>query len=116
MNQELQQLHDSLIAQHQALLNKLDEAKDPDEGQTIITEMQEILHRIDVVQGLLFRETTTALKNSLQKLDEADADLTNALKNAETAADIVKGVSKFLTLVDKAIDLAKTLAPLAAGL
>ena len=116
MNQDLQQLHQSLIAQHQALLNKLDETDDPVEGQTIITEMQEILHRIDVVQGLLFRETTTALKNSLQKLDDADAELTKALKAAETAADVVKGVTKFLTFVDEAIDLAKTLAPLAAGL
>ena len=75
--------------------------------------MQEILHRIDVVQGLLFRETTTALKKSLQNLDDADLKLTQALKSADTAADIVKGVSAFLTVVDKAIDLAKTLAPMA---
>src|SRR5258708_13759728 len=116
MNEDLQKLHDTLIAQHQALLSKLDETNDADEGKTIITEMQEILHRIDVVQGLLFRQTTTALKNSLQKLDDADAELTTALKAAETAADIVKGVTRFLTVVDKAIHLPKTLAPLAAGL
>jgi len=116
MNEELKTLHEALIAQHEALFEKLDTAPDDETMDAILTEMRELRHRIDLVQGLLFRETTTALKNSLQKLDEADADLTNALKAAETAADIVKGVSKFLTLVDKAIDLAKTLAPLAAGL
>jgi len=116
MNQDLQTLHDTLIAQHQALYKKLDDVTDPAEAKSIITEMQEILHRIDLVQGLLFRETTTSLKNSLQKIDAADAELTQTLKDSETAVDIVKGVSKFLTVVDKAIDLAKTLAPLAAGL
>lgn len=113
MNQDLHQLHDLLIAQHQALFAKLDDASDADEGKAILTEMQEILHRIDVLQNLLFRETTTALKNSLQKVDDADTELTEALKSAETSADIIKGVGKFLTVVDKAIDLAKTLAPLA---
>ena len=116
MNENLQRLHDQLIAQHQALYKKLDDVTDPQEAKTIVTEMQEMLHRIDVIQGLLFRETTTALKNSLQKVDDADVELTKALKFAEEAADIVKGVSKFLAVVDKAIDLAKTLAPLAAGL
>ncbi len=116
MNQELQVLHDTLIAQHQALFKKLDDANDPGEAKMIVTEMQELLHRIDVLQGLLFRQTTAALKNSLRKVDEADTELTQALKSAGTAAEIIKGVSKFLTVVDKAIDLAKTLAPLAAGL
>src|SRR6266513_6332823 len=98
MNENLQQLHDLLIAQHQALYEQLDDK--PETAKTIITEMQELLHRIDIVQGLLFRETTTALKNSLQKVDEADAELVKALKDADTAADIVKGVSKFLAVVD----------------
>ena len=114
MNEDLKNLHDTLIAQHQALYNQLDQTTDPDAARAIVTEMQEILHRIDIVQGLLFRETTTALKNSLAKVDEADTELTSALKSAENTTDIIKGVSKFLTVVDKAIDLAKTLAPLAA--
>ncbi|HTE87890.1 MAG TPA: hypothetical protein VK639_02950 [Terriglobales bacterium] len=113
MNEDLQQLHNLLIAQHQALFAKLDDASDVDEAKMILTEMQEILHRIDVLQGLLFRETTTALRNSLTKVDDANTELTKALKSAGTAADIIKGVGKFLTVVDKAIDLAKTLAPLA---
>src|SRR6266571_3513254 len=106
MNQDLKQLHDTLIAQHQALYRQLDDTTDLEVAKTIITEMQEVLHRIDVVQGLLFRQTTTALRDSLQKIDDADAELTKVLKDAKTATDIVKGVSKFLTYVDKAIDLA----------
>jgi hypothetical protein len=110
MNQDLQKLHDSLLAQHQALFQQLDDVTDPELAKTILTEMQEVLHRIDLVQGLLFRQTTAALKKSLQNLDAADAQLTNAIQTAQTATDFIKGVSTYLTLVDSAIDLAKTLA------
>jgi len=116
MNEELKTLHEALIAQHEALFEKLDTAPDDETMDAILTEMRELRHRIDLVQGLLFRETTTALENSLQKVNDADSELTKALSQAAAAADVIKGVSKFLAVVDKAIDLAKTLAPLAAGI
>ncbi len=109
MNTDLQQLHDQLLAQHQALYQKLDDVTDPAAAKAIVTEMRELLHRIDLVQGLLFRQSTTALRDSLQKVDAADTELTEALNAAETATDIVSGVSQYLAVVDQAIDLAKTL-------
>ena len=114
MNQDLLQLHGQLLAQHQALYQKLDDVTDSATASAIVTEMREILHRIDLVQGLLFRESTTALLKSLQKIDAADSDLTETLDSVTTATDIIAGVSKFLAVVDQAIDLAKTLGPAAA--
>ena len=111
MNQDLLQLHAQLLAQHQALYEKLDEATDATGARTIVTEMQEILHRIDLVQGLLFRETTGALQSSLQKVDAADTELTDVLNSVSAATNIVAGVSQYLAVVDQAIDLAKTLGP-----
>jgi hypothetical protein len=113
MNDELKKLHEILIAQHQALYDKLDTVTDPAVARTIVTEMQELLHRVDVLQGLLFRETTTRLKRSMSKIGKADTALDKDLQNAKSAADYVKSVSKFLVFVDQAIDLAKTLAPMA---
>jgi exonuclease VII small subunit len=110
MNPDLQQLHDLLLAQHEALYNKLDDVTDPAAAQAIVTEMSEILHRIDLVQGLLFRQTTSALKKSVQKVEDADSELTEAIKSAQSATDFIKGVSSYLAVVDQAIDLAKTLA------
>jgi len=110
MNEDLNNLHELLVAQQEALYKKLDTAADDEAMQAILTEMRELRHRMDVVQGLLFRETTTALQNTLAKVNDADAELTKALKDAGAAAEIVKGVSQFLVVVDKAIDLAKTLA------
>ncbi len=110
MNEDLHRLHDSLLSQHQALYDKLDATADPELATAIVTEMQEVLHRIDLVQGLLFRQTTQALKTSVQQVEDADAELEEALKSAETATDLITSVSTYLALVDKAIDLAKTLA------
>ena len=45
-----QNLHNTLLAQQQALYLKLDAATDPNTAKVIVTEMQEILHRIDLVQ------------------------------------------------------------------
>lgn len=114
MNEDLKKLHETLMAQHQALYDKLDSVTDPALARAIVTEMQEILHRIDLLQGLLFQQTTSGLSNSVQKVMTADSQLTDALETAESVTDLVKGVSQFLSMVDKAIDLAKTLAPAAA--
>jgi len=116
MNDDLRNLHEMLMAQHESLYAMLDTAPDAETMEAILTEMRELRHRIDLVQGLLFRETTLALQASLEKVRDADRELTKALKAADTAASVVTGIGKFLTMVDKAIDLAKKLAPMAVGL
>ena len=113
MNQPLQQLHKLLLAQHNALAEKLDEADNAADARAIITEMREILHRIDLTQNLLFRESSKALEKSLEKIEEASDDLNSALRTAKKAGEFVDAVGGFLKLVDKAIDIAKTLASLA---
>jgi hypothetical protein len=110
MNQDLSNLHDLLCAQHDALYESLDSAPDSDTMDAIMTEMREVRHRIDITQGLLFRAESQKLSDCLKGINAANADLTAALKTVKTATDVVKGVSKFLTLVDKALDLAKSLA------
>jgi len=110
MNTSLKQLHDLLLAQHATLASKLGEETDLDTAQAILMEMQELLHRIDLVQNLLFRQTSTQLENAVAKVQKADKALTAALDDVADAADLVKATGQFLTLVDTAIDIAKTLA------
>ena len=110
MNTNLKQLHDLLLSQHAALSDKLGQETDPDRAQAILTEMQELLHRIDLTQGLLFAQTSSELDKAVKKVQQADAALTKALKKIKTVADLVAATSQFLTSVDAAIDIAKTLA------
>ena len=111
MNETIQAIHGLLLAQHQSLAAKLGSETDPAKAQAILTEMQEILHRIGLVQRELFKESSTALNNMLDKINDANDKLTAAIKKIGEVADFIKGVSQFLSYVDKAIDLAKTLAP-----
>lgn len=113
MNESLQQLHKLLLAQHAALADQLDDADDATLARAILTEMSEVLHRIALTQNLLFQKTSKSLENSLAKINDASDELTDALKTTKKAADIIAAVSGFLKFVDKAIDIAKKLAPLA---
>ncbi len=110
MNQDLNQLHDLLTAQHAALYQLLATAPDSDTMAAIITEMRELRHRIDLTQGLLLSQSSQQLSGLLANVTKADADLTKALGAVATATNVIQGVGKFLTFVDQALDFAKTLA------
>ena len=113
MNESLQEIHKMLLTQHTSLARKLEDATDPDAARTILTEMQELLHRIDVLQGLLFRETSQALDKTLDNINDANLKLARAVDSVEDLADFLKSTSEFLKFVDQAIDIAKTLAVVA---
>jgi hypothetical protein len=110
MNPTLQQIHGLLLAQQNALTKTLDGTTDVDKAKAIVMEMQEILHRIDLIQNLLFTQTSQKLRASLPEITKADAALTQSLQSIENAASFLSATSSFLASVDQAIDLAKTLA------
>ena len=53
MNNQLKNVHQLLMAQHQALYDKLDSVTDPALAKTLVTEMQEILHRIVLTRAAI---------------------------------------------------------------
>ena len=108
-NQDLDQLHDMLVAANQQLNDSLDTITDPDLAQSVVTEMREVVHRIDLVQSLLFTQASSRISVAVQKVKDANSDLQKSLKSITDAVALVKGVTSFLTVVDNAIDLAKTL-------
>lgn len=110
MNPTLQQIHAMLLAQHNALSQTLDVTSDPDKAKAILMEMQEVLHRIDLTQNLLFTESSKKLDGTLSAIKEANDALTKSIQGINNLADFLNSVSSFLKGVDQAIDIAKTLA------
>jgi hypothetical protein len=110
MNDALKTLHDLLLGQHAALSDMLGNETDPNMAKTILNQMQELLHRSDLVQNFLFRQTSTQLEDAVKQVQTADASLTTALGNVKSASDLITASSQFFTYVDTAIDIAKTLA------
>lgn len=109
MNPTLKQIHDMLLAQHMALAHALDDASDPDNAKAILLEMQEVLHRINLTENLLFAEESKELDAMLPAIKQANDALTASLQNIANVASFLASVSNFLKGVDQAIDLAKTL-------
>jgi hypothetical protein len=108
-NTDLDQLHDMLIAANEQLNSSLDDNDDPDIAKATITEMREVLHRIDLVQSLLFTAASNDITTAVAKVANANALLTKSLDSITSVTKLVNAVTSFLTLVDQAIDLAKKL-------
>jgi hypothetical protein len=113
-NPTLVTLYQSLCAQQDAISKAIQDATDPTLATTLSTENFEIMHRIVLVQNLLFQSDSAELRKGVKAVTKAAGQLQEALEDISSASDIVNNVSQFLGLVDEAIDLAKTLAPLAA--
>jgi hypothetical protein len=113
-NPTLVALYQSLCAQQDALSNAIQKTTDPQLADTLSTENYEVMHRMVLTQNLLFQSDSTALQENVKAVTDASGQLQSAIANINKISDLVNGVSNYLALVDKAIDLAKTLAPMAA--
>jgi hypothetical protein len=109
INTETKQLHDTLIAQHQALSDRLSTVTSADDADAIVREMQEINFRVMISGSLLFKQTTAQIDDTLQSVVAASADLKTAIAQADKIRDLIKAISKFLGLVDKVLDRIKLL-------
>jgi hypothetical protein len=109
VNQDLDQLHDLLFKTNEQLSRSLGTITDPALARGVVTEMREVIHRIDLVQSLLFTGASQRISGAVGKVQAANAGLVTSLQTITNLTKLVQTVSSFLTLVDDAIDLAKTL-------
>ena len=76
MNSTLKRIHDLLIAQVSNLSEALSQTTDPDKAQQLLLELQEVTHRVDVSQNLLFANTSKELEDCLPAIVAANAAFT----------------------------------------
>jgi hypothetical protein len=112
-NQSIVAIYNSLCDQQDALSTAIQATTDPKFAATIATEIAEIAHRIVLTQNLLFKQDSPQLTAGLDEIKTASQNLTAAIGAIQDTTGFVTSVSSYLTYVDKAIDLAKTLATLA---
>jgi hypothetical protein len=109
-NQTLITLYKLLCSQQDAISTAIQKATDPNVADTLSTENYEIMHRIVLVQNLLFQADSPQLQANVKAVTNSAAQLQNAIANINSVSGIVNDVSNYLGLVDEAIDLAKTVA------
>ena len=110
MNKTLLDLHDMLLARHTDLSQTLDGVTDPATAKAIIMEMQELLHRIDLAQNLLFRQSSQQLEATLPGITKANDALAKSIQSIDDVGAFLTATANFLKYADEAIDIAKSLA------
>jgi exonuclease VII small subunit len=110
MNSTVKEIHELLLKQSDGLSDAIANTTDPAIAKQLLAQKQELLHRIDIAQNLQFRQSSKELDGLLPEIKRADDQLKQSLKSAQNAAKLVEQTSKLLQYVDKALDLAKTLA------
>ncbi len=113
-NQDLVTIYNTLCSQQDALSDEIQETTNPPTAATISTEIQEIVHRIILVQNLLFTENSAQLAVMAAGVQKSSNALTQAIAQIQQVTAFLNSVSSYLAAVDQAIDLAKTLAAAAA--
>jgi hypothetical protein len=108
-NSTIQQIHDLLVARVQQLSQIMGETTDPSSADKIVTEMQELVHRIDLSQKLIFTRGSDALTKSIGDINKANRSLQDAINHIQDIAKFLNATTEFLKFVDQALDLAKTL-------
>lgn len=108
-NSDIETVQAELIKRFKQLLAVLDETTDPDLAQTIVTEIQEVNHRITLAGSRLFARQNEELSDKTAKVRASSAQAQKKLREFANAKDIMDAISGFLGIVDEAIDLAKTL-------
>jgi len=109
MNDSLRLLQDTLIKTHAKLREAIPNAADAAARQALLTEMGEVTHRVQVVGSLLFKSQTQGLSEQVKAVTSATRQVNAAIAGIKQFKDFIDGMSKFLSLVDTAIDLAKKL-------
>ena len=108
-NPTIQQIHDLLVARVQQLSQIMGQTTDATVADKIVTEMQELVHRIDLSQKLIFTRGSDALSNSIDNINQANRSLQDAIDRIQDVAKFLNATTEFLKFVDQALDLAKTL-------
>lgn len=108
-NHDLANLHQLLGELLDDLVEQQEASSDPNTIRALAREIREVAFRITMVQQLLFKQQTDKITKAVKKVEDAKADLAKAIAKIDRLNDLIKGVSAFLGLVDKVIDLAKLL-------
>jgi hypothetical protein len=110
MNETLKEIHDLLVDRVDSLSDAVGKTNDVATAKQLLVEMQEVLHRVNVTQNLLFTQASQELKDMLPAIKQADSELKQSLQSVQNAVKVIAQTSQLLEYVDKALDLAKTLA------
>jgi len=107
-NPDLKAMHSSLVALVVTLNASIDEAQTSAQVVAITDEIAEVNARVGAVGRQLLTQQTAAISRGAAAVAKAIPEVEAAIKKFDDIRAFVGGVTKFLRIVDKVIDVAKT--------
>src|SRR5215469_10443671 len=92
-NVDVNKLQAALFAVHDQLQSKFNATTDPDMSEAILTEMQEVMHRIVLLQRQIFVGQSSKLSNLADQVDGVNQTLQQSLQTINQITDLVKAVA-----------------------
>lgn len=107
VNPDLLAVHRQLISLVDELERAIGRAKTAAEVNAILDEIAEVNARVTTLGRQLFTQQTSQIATRAQAVADGVAEVKAAIQELENVKSLVQGVTKFLSLVDKLIDVAK---------
>ena len=107
VNPDLAMLHSELIALVVELDAAVGRAKDASEVTGLLDEISEVNARITNVGRQLFTQQTVKITAGVAKVTAAKGEALAAVKKLESVKSVIQAVTKFLSLVDNVVGIAK---------
>src|SRR5580765_2205486 len=100
MNETMADLQDRLVRLHRSLRDQLAQTDDAALRQTLVNEMAEVTHRIQLVGGLLFSAGAATLDDKVKEISAATKKVNDAIAEIKQLQTFLDTFSDFLGLVD----------------
>lgn len=107
VNPDLKAVHTQLVAVANELEASIARARSAPEVNAILDELIEVNARVTSIGRQLFTQQTNQIKTKADAALAAVAEVKQVIKQLQGVKEFVQGVTKFLGVVDKAIDVAK---------
>ena len=106
VNTDIKAVHTDLIAIAAALDEAVGKAKTAAEVNDLLDKLADVNDRVTAIGRKLFAQQTAAIHDAASAVTKATAKTRQAIAELDEVKDIIEGVTRFLTLVDKVIAVA----------
>ena len=107
VNPDLKAVHTELVALSRQLDEAVGRAQTSAQVNAILDELIEVNARVTTVGRQLFTQQTERIRKNSAAVVKAAADARRAVEQLDRIKDFIGSITKFLTLVDKLVDMSK---------
>ena len=105
-NPDLLSVSGQINAAMRTIQRRKEATEDADEFRALNASLRELDQRLQRINGLIFAQRSQAIADAAQDVEQAQAELTDAIRDVEQLNQVLAAVTGFVGLVDTVIETA----------